>query len=208
MTSQLSPRTGGGRRVQARAGYHHGNLRAALVQAAIGLVREKGPYDFNLAEAARRVGVSVAAPYRHFEDREALLAEVAQWGFEQLRAALEAVPRDTDDPVDGLVALGLAYIEFAEADPKVFQLMFSLDERVSTSEAGRGALGVLRGALERAVESGRVGVDVETAMRVTWGLAHGVATLKIGDMGTFRSDTPQDVAATLRAAFAGLSPRS
>ncbi|NED99182.1 TetR/AcrR family transcriptional regulator [Phytoactinopolyspora halotolerans] len=204
MTSQLSPRAGGGRPLPARSGYHHGNLRSALVQAAVGLVREKGPYDFNLAEAARRVGVSVAAPYRHFDDREALLAEVAHWGYEQLRDALDAVPAEADDPVGGLVALGLAYIRFAERDPRVFQLMFSLEERAPAADAGRDALGVLQRALERADAAGEISVDVDLALRVTWGLAHGVAMLKIGDMATFRSERPEHVAEVLRAAFTGI----
>ena len=72
----------------ARRGYHHGNLREALVEAALDLIAEKGPAGFTFAEAARHAGVSPAAPYRHFRDRDELLADVARQGFEQFAAAL------------------------------------------------------------------------------------------------------------------------
>src|SRR5271169_7157189 len=73
-----------------RRGYHHGNLREALVEAALALIAEKGPAGFTIAEAARLAGVSPGAPYRHFRDAEALLAEVALRGFERFAAALAA----------------------------------------------------------------------------------------------------------------------
>jgi len=74
---------GGGER-----GYHHGDLRAALIKAALGLIQEKGPHGFSFAEAARAAGVSPAAPYRHFKNRDELMADVAQEGFERLEAAM------------------------------------------------------------------------------------------------------------------------
>ena len=69
-------------------GYHHGNLKEALLQAALGLIAEKGPAGFTFADAARSAGVSPAAPYRHFRDRDELLASIAQRGFEQFEAEL------------------------------------------------------------------------------------------------------------------------
>src|SRR5215469_12885352 len=71
-----------------RRGYHHGNLKEALVRAALDLIAEKGPAGFTFADAARWAGVSPAAPYRHFRDRDELLADVARRGFEQFSAAL------------------------------------------------------------------------------------------------------------------------
>ena len=71
-------------------GYHHGNLKEALIRAALELIAKKGPAGFTFAEAARWAGVSPAAPYRHFRDRDELLADVARRGFEQFAAALEA----------------------------------------------------------------------------------------------------------------------
>ena len=70
-------------------GYHHGNLKEALIRAALELIAQKGPAGFTFAEAARWAGVSPAAPYRHFRDRDELLADVARRGFEQFAAALE-----------------------------------------------------------------------------------------------------------------------
>jgi AcrR family transcriptional regulator len=77
-----------GKRGHAARGYHHGNLKEALVRAALELIAEKGPAGFTFADAARWAGVSPAAPYRHFRDREALLADVARRGFEEFAAAL------------------------------------------------------------------------------------------------------------------------
>src|SRR3954466_15779148 len=77
-----------------RRGYHHGNLREALIRAALSLIAEKGPAGFTFAEAARSAGVSPAAPYRHFRDREALLADVALRGFELFTAHLERAWND------------------------------------------------------------------------------------------------------------------
>src|ERR1700761_5265574 len=90
-----------------RRGYHHGNLREALVEAAMALIAESGPAGFTSAEAARRAGVTPAAPYRHFRDAEALLAEVALRGFERLEAALaRAWNNGRPDPVDAFREMG------------------------------------------------------------------------------------------------------
>ena len=77
-----------GERRGHRRGYHHGNLREALIEAALDLIADKGPAGFTFAEAARAAGVSPAAPYRHFADRDALMADVARRGFERLEQAL------------------------------------------------------------------------------------------------------------------------
>src|SRR4030081_280325 len=73
---------------RAERGYHHGNLKEALLQAALGLIAEKGAAGFTFADAARMAGVSPAAPYRHFRDRDELLSSIAQRGFEQFEAVL------------------------------------------------------------------------------------------------------------------------
>ncbi len=102
-----------------RRGYHHGNLREALVEAAAALIAEKGPAGFTIAEAARLAGVSPGAPYRHFRDAEALLAEVALRGFRRFSEALTRAwnngrPRP---PPCAFEALGRAYLAFARAEP-------------------------------------------------------------------------------------------
>ena len=101
-----------------RRGYHHGNLREALVEAALRLITEKGPAGFTIAEAARLAGVSPAAPYRHFRDAEALLAEVALRGFERFSAALTAAGNaNRADSVRAFEAMGAAYLTFARREP-------------------------------------------------------------------------------------------
>jgi AcrR family transcriptional regulator len=111
-----------------RVRYHHGDLRRALLDAALALVNEGGPKAMTLREAARRVKVSEAAPYRHFASREALLAAVAEEGFREFgasqRAAWELHP---GDPFDRLEALGLAYVDYAVRAPAHFRVMFGAE---------------------------------------------------------------------------------
>src|SRR5207253_7714818 len=92
-----------------RRGYHHGNLREALIRAALELIAAKGPGGFTFAEAARSAGVSPAAPYRHFRDRDALLADVAREGFARFAAMLEtAWNAGRPDPMTAVGQLGKA----------------------------------------------------------------------------------------------------
>jgi len=106
-----------------RISYHHGDLREALIKAAVGLVEEQGPEGFTLREAARKVGVTHTAPYRHFADRDALIVAVAEEGFQGLHAAATARLRDLTDPRQRLQVLGIAYVEFAVAHPSHFRVM-------------------------------------------------------------------------------------
>ena len=100
-----------------RRGYHHGNLREALIQAALDLIAKKGPAGFTFADAARSAGVSAAAPYRHFRDRDALIADVARRGFELFAAHLEAAWNDgRPEPFAAFENLGRAYLAFARGD--------------------------------------------------------------------------------------------
>src|SRR5947209_14600470 len=97
-----------------RRSYHHGNLREALISAALDLIASRGPAGFTFAEAARAAGVSPAAPYRHFRDRDDLLAEVARRGFEQFAGALVAAWDDgRPDPFTAFDRVGKAYLNFA-----------------------------------------------------------------------------------------------
>src|SRR5580700_5887171 len=100
-----------------RRGYHHGNLREALIRAALELIAQKGPAGFTFAEAARWAGVSPAAPYRHFRDRDDLLANVALRGFEQFDIALARAWNDgRPDALSALERMGRAYLAFARAE--------------------------------------------------------------------------------------------
>ena len=144
-----------GRRSAPR-GYHHGNLKEALVRAALELIAEKGPAGFTFADAARWAGVSPAAPYRHFRDRDELLADVARRGFEQFAAALATA---WDDGRPGCVTafdrLGKAYLAFAKREPAYYSAMFEagvpLDANPELRAAGERAFAVLRAAAEKLV---------------------------------------------------------
>ena len=108
-----------------RRGYHHGNLREALISAALELISKKGPAGFTFADAARAAGVSPAAPYRHFRDRDALMADVARRGFD---AFTEALTRAWDNgrptPRSAFERVGRAYLDFAAKEPALFSAMF------------------------------------------------------------------------------------
>lgn len=113
-----------GKRIQKRA-YHHGDLKAAMVQAALKLIAKHGPRGFSLSEAARFAGVSVGAPYRHFADKEALFGEIAAQGFVELYEGIEAAAKTCpENPRKRLVAIGMVYVRFAVERPSHFQVMF------------------------------------------------------------------------------------
>ncbi len=105
--------------------YHHGDLRAALVDAAIALIAERGVHGFSLAEASRRVGVTTAAPYRHFTDREQLLAAVAVRGVQTFAAMAEADADRAATPEQRLAAVASAYVRFAAEHRPLFDTLYS-----------------------------------------------------------------------------------
>src|SRR5437588_12109983 len=134
-----------------RRGYHHGNLREALVRAALDLIAQKGPAGFTFADAARSAGVSAAAPYRHFRDRDALIADVAKRGFELFEAALShAWDEGRPEPYRAFANVGRAYLAFARNEPAHYSAMFeagvSLDADPGLREAANRAFEVLRRA--------------------------------------------------------------
>jgi AcrR family transcriptional regulator len=167
-----------------KRGYHHGNLREALVEAAQVLIAENGPAGFTIAEAARRAGVSPGAPYRHFRDAEALLAEVALRGFETLRLALVQAWHDgKPEPVQAFENMGRAYLAFARREPAFYAAMFearlNLEAHPGLMTASDQAFAVLRGAAESltaaAPQTGRPPA-LMVALHV-WAMAHGIASL-------------------------------
>lgn len=112
-----------------RASYHHGNLRAQLIAAVRELVEIHGPDGFSVAEAARRAGVSSAAPYKHFRDRPEILRGVVSEAMDRLRSAMEAGRnRHPRGSLEAIAAVGQAYVDFARAEPGVFRLIFGLTE--------------------------------------------------------------------------------
>lgn len=167
-----------------RRGYHHGNLREALVQAAVTLIGQHGPAGFTMAEAARLAGVSPGAPYRHFRDAEALLAEVARQGFERFAAALERAWNDgAPDPLAAFEAVGRAYLGFARSEAAFYAAMFetrlAAEDHPGLQAAGDRAFGVLRQATERLIAGlpeGRRPPALMVALHI-WSMAHGIASL-------------------------------
>src|SRR5712692_2824061 len=136
-----------------RRGYHHGNLREALIRAALDLIAQKGPAGFTFADAARWAGVSSAAPYRHFRDRDALLADVARRGFELFEVRLGRAWDDgRPDPYRAFENTGRAYLAFARDEPAYYSAMFeagvALDADTGLRDAAGRAFEVLRRASE------------------------------------------------------------
>jgi len=167
-----------------RRGYHHGNLREALVEAALDLIAEKGPAGFTFAEAARHAGVSPAAPYRHFRDRDALMADVAKRGFERFEQQLAAAwDEGRPNPRTAFDRLGKAYLAFARSEPVYFSAMFeaglSMTEHRELQQAGDSAFGVLRGACEALVAGMPPATRPPPLMMAlhVWSLSHGIASL-------------------------------
>lgn len=161
--------------------YHHGDLKAALLQTAGGMLEKQGLASLSLRELARRAGVSHNAPYRHFPDRESLLAALALEGFELLGNALETRPRSE---------MGEAYVEFALAHPQRFRLMFG---------------GLLPGHDRRAYESlqkafADLGEHAQYAAAAAWALVHGLSHLLLDGHFSDRDEKPfvRDVLSTVR----------
>jgi AcrR family transcriptional regulator len=174
-----------------RRGYHHGNLREALVRAALDLIAQKGPAGFTFADAARWAGVSSAAPYRHFRDREALLADVARRGFELFEAALSrAWDGGRPDPYRAFENVGRAYLYFARNEPAYYSAMFeagvSLDADPGLRDAAGRAFDVLRAAadtLSAHLPAEKRPPALMMSLHI-WALSHGVASLFArGDAG-------------------------
>jgi AcrR family transcriptional regulator len=175
-----------------KRGYHHGNLREALVRAALDLIAQKGPAGFTFADAARSAGVSSAAPYRHFRDRDALLADVARRGFELFEAALRQAWNDgRPTPHAALENVGRAYLAFARDESAHYSAMFEagipLDADPGLRESANRAFEVLRHAAEILCAQVPTGQHRPPALMLglhIWALAHGIASLFArGDRG-------------------------
>ncbi len=167
-----------------RRSYHHGNLREALVDAALDLISEKGPAGFTFAEAARQAGVSAAAPYRHYRDRDALMADVAKRGFDRFEQQLSAAWNEGKPSLrEAFEKLGGAYLAFARKEPAYFAAMFeaglSLTEYRELQEAGDRAFNVLRTACEALIAAMPPAKRPPVMMMAlhVWSLSHGIASL-------------------------------
>jgi AcrR family transcriptional regulator len=164
--------------------YHHGNLKEVLLEAARKLIEQHGPVGFSLTEAARLAGVSPAAPYRHFRDRDALLAEVARNGFERFAAKLDAAWNNgVPTPLSAFENLGRAYLAFAREEPASYAVMFEAclgpGEDAVLKTAADCAFDVLRRASTALCQA--LPADRRPPVRLmslhVWALSHGVADL-------------------------------
>ncbi|WP_407176862.1 TetR/AcrR family transcriptional regulator [Bradyrhizobium sp. STM 3562] len=170
---------------RAERGYHHGNLKEALLQAALDLIAQKGAAGFTFADAARMAGVSPAAPYRHFRDRDELLSSIAQRGFEQFEAALTGAWDDgRPNTITAFERVGRAYLAFAREEPAFYSAMFEsglpADSNPALMAASERAFGVLRAAAERLAALAPPGVPRPPAMMMAlhiWAMSHGIASL-------------------------------
>ena len=165
-------------------GYHHGNLKEALLRAALELIAQKGPAGFTFAEAARWAGVSPAAPYRHFRDRDELLASIALRGFNLFEAALARVWDDgRPDVFVAFDRLGKAYLNFARTEPAYYSAMFEAAIPLATNpelrEAGDRAFAVLRAAAEKICAQTPTRTKPPALMVALhiWAISHGIASL-------------------------------
>lgn len=165
-------------------GYHHGNLREALIDAALALVAKKGPDGFTFAEAAREAGVSPAAPYRHFRDRDELVVEVARRGFNRFAKRLnKAWNKGKPDALSALNAVSAAYLDFASSDAELYNAMFesgvSPDSERQLKIAADEAFEVIRKATDLVCEMiprENRPPSLMVALHL-WSQAHGVASL-------------------------------
>lgn len=172
--------------------YHHGDLRESLILATEALVIEKGAEHFTLADACRRAGVTTAAPYKHFRDKQEILEIICQRGFERLRAdMLAGVEAKGEGSLEALQEMGRSYVRFARREPNVFRLMFGqqadLKQAQMVDEAGTGCFGYLISQvaiyMQNAGQLQAAGGDADPrthALRL-WTFVHGAACLLIDE---------------------------
>ncbi len=167
--------------------YHHGDLRRALLDAALAVLTEADARALTLREVARRAGVTHAAPYRHFTDKDALLAAVAEEGFRTLTEVMRiSMNAAGEDPVERLEALAVSYVRFALAHPAHFEVMFGPElpweqERYPPlHEAADTTFGLLLDSVQTAQAAGALRGDQPLPFALLcWSMVHGLATLLV-----------------------------
>jgi AcrR family transcriptional regulator len=180
--------------------YHHGNLRPALVRAAMELLEESGETALSLRAAARRAGVSPAAPYRHYADREALVSAVASVGYRELAERLAAAHPSPSTP-EQLASVAIAYVQFALERPALFRIMFGEpcdhdnDDRVAATAA---VSAYVRSIAQRTFPQ----ADAEAMATAIWALVHGLAFLHLD--GKLDATAPAAVGERVTAAIQAL----
>lgn len=178
--------------------YHHGNLRAALLDASLDVLRQEGLGALTVRGVARRVGVSHTAAYRHFTDKTALLAAIAEQGFARLRNEMAAARATVAGAELQFVACGVAYVRFAMANADHFRVMFGgwnqdRSAHPQLRAAADGAFEVLLGLVQAGQASGVLRRDDPQVMALAaWASVHGLATLLLEQQLTAPAHTPLD----------------
>ncbi|MCW9035035.1 MAG: TetR/AcrR family transcriptional regulator [Rhodospirillales bacterium] len=171
---------------QNKKAYHHGNLREALVDAAIDILENEGLKALSLRAVARRVGVSQTAPYHHFKDKEGMLAAVAAKGFMMMEAAQNISIPGEENTAENILALGRGYVTFGLKHPALLQLMFGPEipdpknHPELMSEGQKSFNRILEGVTARMDEAGITYVTPSIVTISAWSMVHGLAILLIG----------------------------
>ena len=179
--------------------YHHGQLKQTLVDAAIALIAEVGTHAFTLREVARRAGVSHNAPYRHYRDRDELLAVVAMQGFQRLTAAMQRSAARGSDSLERLRFCGRGYVDFALRWPQHFYVMFDLpssrEKYPEYASAGQEAFNTLLTFIVACQEAGSLpDKDPRQLALTAWSMVHGIAKLAISRHLPFGRTAARDFA--------------
>lgn len=200
MNSAKKDRDAGASGTQRRP-YHHGDLRAQLIEATRQLVEDKGPDHFSVSEACRVAGVSTAAPYKHFKDKTEMLREVALGGMQrQYQQMVKALAPHAPGSLERIVALGRVYTQFAVTEPGVFRLMFGLSKDHDGDEAlvdlGHNTFGLVQHEVALFRGSDTVEPVDEGRAFLLWSFVHGLSFLQI-DGKLSKMDMPVDIESVL-----------
>lgn len=200
------------KRARPRA-YHHGDLKAALVDAGVDILRRDGLEALTLRAVARKAGVTQAAPYRHFQDRRALMGAVAERGFQRLQDAMLASMRGAGGRL-GFKAIGLAYMQFALENGPEYRLMFgselaATDDLPSLRGTARSVLDFVAEGIAQLQKAGLVAAGDPRLLAVTaWSMLHGLATLTLdGQVAGVAPNTEALVEEATRVIMFGLANR-
>jgi AcrR family transcriptional regulator len=169
-----------------KARYHHGDLKEALVQAAYTLVSRDGAENFLLSEACKLAGVSTAAPYKHFRDRDEILEIVVQRAFDELDArSMAAVTLKGEGTLEGIIAMGKAYVSFAADEQRLFRLMFGQHPKLKKADDvvddGKRCFTNVIGQVARYCEANDVPGDPRRIAIRLWTFVHGASSLLIDE---------------------------
>jgi AcrR family transcriptional regulator len=205
-------------KLSKRRGYHHGNLRQALIEAAAELVAENGPHGFAMREAARRAGVSSGAPYKHFADQKALMVAVASEGLRVRNAMMDEAMAACSDPRERFRAMGIAYVTFAVRHPGYFRVMNVAeyaDPAASDelAEATRDSRALVDDVLAASRQRGEIyAADQATIFLAAQCLVHGLACMFVDGhmaMAGYGPEQAETVARAVTEVFGhGLIPRA